>query len=301
MARLTPLPTRSARLVVATEQLVGCFGMPATQFSRRCMRTRRKEPVLVGHRVGNAVEDAEQQRALAAGPRQVEAAGHGVGIVAEVDVDHRLHRVHVHHDLDRNPILGIGEGVVHRRGHGPAARHLPHGSDHQLLAVVEPLLGKLGESVPADLVAERHSLALADSRRAERCQIVAPPLVRHADTQSTHAHDVLDVLVVPLDLNGREDQRAFLVHVARAAVIGGGDGIAAIRLVSLGDHGEAVHAFVVQHRHQRGVIGGMRAAVIGRVVEIGVAPCEAGVKFLHRLAHHVGAAQDVDRQALVDR
>ena len=116
-----------------------------------------------------------------------------------------------------------------------------------------------------------------------------------------HAHDVLDVLVVPLDLDRREDQRAFLVHVARAAVIGGGDGVAAVRLVRLGDHGEAVHAFIVDHGREDGVVGRVRAAVVGRVVEVGVAPLEVGVKLLHRLAHHVGAAQHVNRQALVDR
>ena len=222
------------------------------------------------------------------------------GIVAEVDVDDRLIGVDVDHDLDRDAVLGIGEGVVHRGGHGPAARHLAHGRDHQLLAVVEPLLGELREGVPTDLVAEGHDLALADPRRAELREIVAPPLLRHADAQAAHAHDVLDVLVVALDLDRREDQRAFFVHVARAAVIGGGDGVAAVRLMRLGDHGEAVHALVVDHGREDGVVGRMRAAVVGRVVEVGVAPLEVGVKLLHRLAHHVGAAQDVNRQALVD-
>ena len=190
---------------------------------------------------------------------------------------------------------------MHRRGLGAAARHLAHGSDHQLLAVVEPLLGELGEGVPADLAAEGGDLPLADPRRAQHREIVAPPLVRHADAQAAHTHDVLDVLVVALDLHRREDQRAFLVHVARAAVIGGGDGVAAVRLMRLGDHGEAVNAVVVHHRREDGVVGGVGAAVVGRVVEVGVAPLEVRVKRLHRLAHHVGAAQDVDRQALVDR
>ena len=274
--------------------------MPQTLFSLRCMRTRRNEPGVGRHRVGDAVEDAEQQRALAAGLREVEAAGHRIGVVAEVDVDHRVGRVHVHHDLDRDAVLGVGEGVVHRRGLGPAARHLAHGGDHELLAVVEPLLGKLREGVPADLAAEGRNLALTDPRRAERRQVVAPPLVGDADAQAAHADDVLDVLVVALDLNCREDQRAFLVNVPRAAVIGGGDGVAAVRLMGLGHHGEAVHAFVVHHRHERRVIGGVGAAVIGRVVEVGVALLEVRVKRLHRLAHHVGAAQDVNRQALVD-
>ena len=40
--------SRSARLVVATDMLVGCFPPPAMQPSRMCTLMRRKLPALVG-------------------------------------------------------------------------------------------------------------------------------------------------------------------------------------------------------------------------------------------------------------
>ena len=46
--------------------------------------------------------------------------------------------------------------------------------------------------IPADLAAERQHLAFADARGAERREIIAPPLVRHADPQAAHADDVHD-------------------------------------------------------------------------------------------------------------
>ena len=68
--------------------------------------------------------------------------------------------------------------------------------------------------------------------------------------------------------------------------------------MGLREHGEAVHAVVVDDRHQDHVVGRVRIAVVGRVVEEGVAPLQLRVKLLHRGRHDVGAAQHVDRVAL---
>ena len=53
-ARWTGLVTRSARLVVATDMLIGCWPPPATEPSRICTRMRRKLPALVG--TGSSIE-----------------------------------------------------------------------------------------------------------------------------------------------------------------------------------------------------------------------------------------------------
>ena len=97
--RCTGFATRSARLVVATEQLYGWRGMPTTQFSRRWTLIRRKLPAFGGTPWSEAVEDADHRAAVRGGLGQVEAAGLAVGVVAQVDLDRRLLGV----DLDRRP------------------------------------------------------------------------------------------------------------------------------------------------------------------------------------------------------
>ena len=59
--------------------------------------------------------------------------------------------------------------------------------------------------------------------------------------------------------------------------------------------------FIVDHRHEHGVVGGVAAAVIDRVVEEEVAALQIGVIALHHFRHHVRARQDVDRQRVVRR
>ena len=44
------------------------------------------------------------------------------------------------------------------------------------------------------------SSALADPRRAHPREVVAAPLLRHADAHHAHTDNVVDVAVVPLDL-----------------------------------------------------------------------------------------------------
>ena len=56
IARWVALATRSAMPVVAVEQLTGCLGMPATQFSRISTSSRRKLPALVGTASGRLLK-----------------------------------------------------------------------------------------------------------------------------------------------------------------------------------------------------------------------------------------------------
>ena len=60
-----------------------------------------------------------------------------------------------------------------------------------------------------------------------------------------------------------------------------------------------VLAAFIDDGHEDGVVGGVGAAVVGRVVEEGVATFELGVELLHGLGHEVRAAEDVDGEALL--
>ena len=253
------------------------------------------------HGVGQRVENAHHRGRPRAGLAHIQAEGEGIAVVAKIDLDPRVRRVDAQGDFHGDALRRARNRIV-----AAGNRQAPGGQsleriDHAPLAVVEPLGREAVQRLPTGLLGDCQQLPLAHPGGAQHGEEVPPPLVRHADAHPAHADDVLDGLVAPLHLHCREDQRALLVHVARRAVIGGGDGIAAIGLMRLGDDGEAVRALVVDHRHQDRVIGRMGAAVIGRVVQEGVAPLEVGVKLLHRGRHQIGAAQHVDRQALGGR
>ena len=291
----------SATLVVATEQDVGCF-RDADDAAAPELHIDAAEGACVGRdRVGQRVEDAHHRGGARAGLAHVEAEGQRIAVVSQVDLDPRIGRVDVHGHLYCHAIRRARDRVVGAGDREAAGGQTFECVDHAPLAVVEPLGREAIQSLPARLVRESEQLPLAHTGGAQHGEEVAPPLVRHADAHAAHADDILDGLVAALHLHGGEDQRAFLVHVARRAVVGGGDGIAAIGLMRLGDDGEAVQARLVDHRHQDGVIGRVRAAVIGRVVQESVAPREIGVKLLHRGRHQIWPAQHVDRQALGGR
>ena len=93
-----------------------------------------------------------------------------------------------------------------------------------------------------------------------------------------------------------KDQRAFLVHVLGAGVIGRGNRVADIGLVRLGGRREEMLA-LEEHRHQEAVIRRMRVAGVGVVVQEGVTLGEVGVVLGHG-ARLVVDAEDMDRQAL---
>ena len=88
------------------------------------------------------------------------------------------------------------------------------------------------------------------------------------------------------------------IDVARRAHVGRRQRVAAIRLMGLGQHREAMGAAIVEDRHQDRVVGGVRVAVVGRIMQEGVARLDVGVELHHRPGHQVGAAQHVDRVAV---
>ena len=184
---------------------------------------------------------------------------------------------------------------------GASARHVRYPRRHLLFAMIEPLRGKGCKLVPADLATQLKNFTLADPRRTDHGQKVALPLVRNSYPQLTHADDVGDVFVVLLHFHGRKDQGAFSIDVCGRAHVGRWQSVAAIGLMRLRQHRVAMNAVIVDDRHQDGVIGGMRIAVIGRIVKEGVAALELRMKLFHCPRHHVRADQDVDGQAIGGR
>ena len=137
---------------------------------------------------------------------------------------------------------------------------------------------------------------LGDPRRAELGQIVAVPLVGHPDPPPAHPDDVIHVLVVALDSDAREVERAFLVEVASERHVGARQAVAAVGLMGLGAGGEQVLA-VDEHRHQDRVVGAVSVAEIDVVVQKGVALGEIRVQIAHRLGQEL-RPEDVYRQSL---
>ena len=138
------------------------------------------------------------------------------------------------------------------------------------LAVVEPLLDELLDrlrSVPGtDLLEAR----LADPGGAEHGQVVAVPLIRDADAPAAHADHVLDVLVIPLHADRREDEAALLVHVTGIGHVGGRLRVAAVGLVRLRGRREHVPVFP-EDRHEDDVIRRVGVPEIRVVVQERVA------------------------------
>ena len=145
------------------------------------------------------------------------------------------------------------------------------------------------QRVPAQFLAQRQQFAFADPRGSGHGEVVAPPLIGHAYAHPAHANDVADIAVVGLYLDRWKDQRALFIHVARRAHVGGRLRIAAVSLMSFGDDGKAVDSFVVDHRHEQRVVGGMRATVIRGIVQKGVPALQIRVKRLHGLGHKIGS------------
>jgi hypothetical protein len=68
----------------------------------------------------------------------------------------------------------------------------------------------------------------------------------------------------------------------------------------LGQYSETVAAVLIHNGNKHRQVGGMRAAVIGRIVEKSVPACELRVESLHPFGHQVGTRHDVDRQTFCD-
>ena len=252
-----------------------------------------------------AVEDTDEGRAPRRRLGQVEARGKVVGVVTQVDLDDAVRGAHAHPRADRDPVRGRSrQRIVCREGRGLGLWQAADRGRDPALRVVEPLLVERLERVPADLLCQRPRLTLADSRGADHREVVAVPLLGHADAHHAHADDVVDVLAVSLHLHAGEDQGALLVDVLRLGVVRRRDRVARIGLVRLADHRVAVRLRLVENRNEDDVIGGVGVAVVGGVVQERVARPQVGVHLDHRLAervcaHHVdGKALRVDEQVV---
>ncbi len=185
------------------------------------------------------------------------------------------------------------------RGHrDPAAWHPADRFDHALFGIVEPVFGVSLQHLPSDVRTQLKEGLLPDAHSAQGCEIVAPPLLGHADAQAAHADNVVDIPIVLLNPDRMKDQRSFLIDVAGVAHVGGRQRIAAVGLVSLGKNRQPMHALLVDDRHHGTIVGGMRIAVIGRIVKEGVAAFEMGMVGQDFPRDDVRADHDMDRQAL---
>ena len=252
----------------------------------------------VGRQVlAEAGEHALHRRHGGRGLGQVEAGVDAVDVVAQVHRHPRLVGVDVDRHVDRDPLRHPGlDRVVRQRALELALGQRADGLDAAALGIVEPFLGEVPHRVGAVLGDEGLDRALADAGRADGGEIVAVPLLGHADAALAHADDVVDVLEIPLHLHAGEDQRAFLIDVRGLRHVGGGQAVADIGLMGLHRDGEEVLP-LVEHGHQDGVIGRMRVAEIGVVVQVRIALGIVGMQVLHRLGLDVGAP-DVDGEAL---
>ena len=165
-----------------------------------------------------------------------------------------------------------------------------------VLGVVEPLLDERAQRLAAVFRAQLLEPRLADARRTEHRQVVAVPLLGHADAAAAHADDVVDVLVVALHAHGREDQAAFLVDVARVGHVGRRLRVAAVGLMRLRGGREEMDP-LPDHRHEDHVVGRVRVAQVRVVVQEGVAVADVVVQVGDRLRQELHA-DHVHRQAL---
>jgi hypothetical protein len=233
------------------------------------------------------VEDPRERVGDRAGLGLVEPRGDAVDVVAQIDFDARGLRIDGHRDVDRDAFgEQVAERVVAAMPGDGAGGHLADGVGHLGLGVVEPLGDELPHAVGSVAVAHALEPGLADAGRSDHGQVVAVPLVRHADAGLRHADDVGDVATVALDSHAREDQPAFGVLVARERHVGRRLGVADVSLVRLGDRREEVLAFV-EDGHEHDEVGGVRVPQIRVVVQERVALGEIVVQVGQRAAEQV--------------
>ncbi len=244
----------------------------------------------------DAVEDPGHDVVHGAGARFVDSRRHAVDVIGQVDVDHRRLGVDAHLHVDRDAVRQRPEGVVPAVAGDRPLRHLRDDVRHPPLGVVEPLLDELLHRLDAVLGDEVLQPALADAGRANHRQVIAVPLVRHADAAAAHTDDVADVGVVTLHADGGEDDPPFLVDVAGEGHVGGWVGVAAVGLMRLGGGGEEVLA-IDEDGDQDDMICRVGVAEVGIVMEEGVALADIVMQIGDRLGQKLHA-DDVHRQPL---
>src|ERR1700729_1073482 len=133
------LTSRSATLVVATEQLCGNFGRPQTEPSFKCRRIRRNEPALRGTDESielntPAIVDADAHASLSLKPHST------LSMLSVRSIDIRRGRIDPDLDVERYALRQqVTERIVLS---GVAKRHLGQLADcidHALLGVGQPI------------------------------------------------------------------------------------------------------------------------------------------------------------------
>ncbi len=137
------LTSRSATLVVATEQLCGNFGLPTTAPSRISILTLRNEPELRGISGSSELNTPAMtadtvQASLSLKPQSMLSmlSRRSMVIAAFCGVDLDL-------DLEQDAVGRQRlEQVVPARVDHPGLRHLADAVDHALLGIVQPVAGE---------------------------------------------------------------------------------------------------------------------------------------------------------------
>ena len=235
-----------------------------------------------GHRIHYAVEYADHSPRSRTGFTQVETTGHGIRVVPQVYLYHGVFGVHLHMDRDLDPFRGgAGHRVVDAGGSGAATRHLFDSRNHEFFAVIEPLLLKGVEGIPAKFLCHGQNLAFPDAGRSHHGEIVPSPLFGNPDAHLAHTNDVRVILVILLYFDRGEDKGPFFINITCVPHIGRGLGVAAIGLMRLHPEGKVVDTLIVYHRYQDRVVGRVGAPMVGRVVQKGISPMEFRVQLYH--------------------
>jgi len=252
--------------------------------------------LVLGHVGRQVVEHAGARARQHGGLTEVETAFLGVVVVTQVDRDGALIRVDRGGDVDVHAVGEYaGNGVMlDRVVPGPGGELADLLSDaHRTVLLVR--ITKVADQVVAVLLAHLLETTFADTRRAHTGEVVAVPLIGHADTVLRHPDDVGDVLVVFLDLDTGPVESAFLVDVLRRRVVGARDAVATVRLMALGSREEHELA-VTEDRSDIRVVGVMRVAAVWGVVEEQV-PFVDTLRVRERRLHRKPHVGDMHRDA----
>ena len=273
VAACTALMTRSARLVVATEQLVGMAGDAddavlaqldvdrggsCRRWAGRSWSMPLKTPIIAAVRAVASLRLSPQGRQSRLSRRSTSIA------------PRRGRRSPSR--CTETPLRAFREtGRATLTADHAAGGQPPDRLDHPLLAVVEPLLGELRRAPPS------RSPRRAPGARARRSAPRRPaPGSRPATARArgcasrtcARCRRCRGSRAAP----GRPGRSARPPRTRRApSPCRWSAARCRVGLVRLGQHGEAMRPVLVDHRDQDRVVGGVRAAVVRRVVQEGVA------------------------------
>ena len=124
--------------------------------------------------------------------------------------------------------------------------------------------------------------------------ITAPPLFGHPYPQFAHPQKIIDLLVIALNTYRWKQKGPFFIDVTRRGIIGRRHRTSNIRLMSLGEHREAVPAALIDDRDEERMVRWMAAPMVGRIVQKGVATLERWREFNHHLRHQIRSTEHMD-------